>query len=265
MKKNKFGILIPIRLSSKRLPKKALRKTNAGKPLEILIQNLSKIVNTRKDIVVCTTKNKIDDELVKYSKILKFSIFRGDTNDIINRMYLANLKYKFDFIAEVDGDDILTDPNLIFKCLNVLKKNKLDYVYTDGLPLGLNVKVFKSKALNLTNEAKISNVNFNGFMLMFKNNILLKKKVIKFNKFRKIRARFTIDYIEDLIFFENIVKYLHNYKRDFLLDNYFYILKKHSELKKINFFRNKSYMNNSKKMKPLLIMKNKKITSIKIV
>ncbi len=265
MKKNKFGILIPIRLSSKRLPKKALRKTNAGKPLEILIQNLSKIVNTRKDIVVCTTKNKIDDELVKYSKILKFSIFRGDTNDIINRMYLANLKYKFDFIAEVDGDDILTDPNLIFKCLNVLKKNKLDYVYTDGLPLGLNVKVFKSKALNLTNEAKISNVNFNGFMLMFKNNILLKKKVIKFNKFRKIRARFTIDYIEDLIFFENIVKYLHNYKRDFLLDNYFYILRKHSELKKINFFRNKSYMNNSKKMKPLLIMKNKKITSIKIV
>lgn len=265
MKKNKFGILIPIRLSSKRLPKKALRKTNAGKPLEILIQNLSKIVNTRKDIVVCTTKNKIDDELVKYSKILKFSIFRGDTNDIINRMYLANLKYKFDFIAEVDGDDILTDPNLIFKCLNVLKKNKLDYVYTDGLPLGLNVKVFKSKALNLTNEAKISNVNFNGFMLMFKNNILLKKKVIKFNKFRKIRARFTIDYTEDLIFFENIVKYLHNYKRDFLLDNYFYILKKHSELKKINFFRNKSYMNNSKKMKPLLIMKNKKITSIKIV
>ena len=58
MKKNKFGILIPIRLSSKRLPKKALRKTNAGKPLEILIQNLSKIVNKRKDIVVCTTKNK---------------------------------------------------------------------------------------------------------------------------------------------------------------------------------------------------------------
>ena len=157
MKKNKFGILIPIRLSSKRLPKKALRKTNAGKPLEILIQNLSKIVNTRKDIVVCTTKNKIDDELVKYSKILKFSIFRGDTNDIINRMYLANLKYKFDFIAEVDGDDILA-PNIAKLMKGEMERCNLDLLYGDWAwsdnpnNYSFSNKILKSKSFKLDKD-----------------------------------------------------------------------------------------------------------------
>ncbi len=265
MKKNSFGILIPVRLSSKRLPKKTLRDTKFGQPLKILIQNLSKIVDSKKNIVVCTTKNKIDDELVKFSKILKFSIFRGKTNDLIERMYDANLKYKFNYLAEVDGDDVFTDANLIIDCLKILKKNKLDYIKTDGLPLGLNVKVFNSKALQLTNEIKISKNNYDGFMLMFNHNQLLKKKFIKFNKFKNFKARFTLDYIEDLIFFEKMSENLIKLKYDFSIKSYMKILKKENNLNKINFFRNRSYLKNTIKMKPLKIKANNKIKLIKII
>ena len=43
-------------------------------------------------------------------------------------------------------------------------------------------------------------------MLMFNHNQLLKKKFIKFNKFKNFKARFTLDYIEDLIFLKKCQK-----------------------------------------------------------
>ena len=42
IKKHKIGIFIPVRLSSKRFPKKAIFETVFGKSLEILINNIPK-------------------------------------------------------------------------------------------------------------------------------------------------------------------------------------------------------------------------------
>ena len=41
IKENKIGILIPVRVSSKRFPNKAMYKSNFGLPIEFLIKNLS--------------------------------------------------------------------------------------------------------------------------------------------------------------------------------------------------------------------------------
>ena len=131
MKKNSFGILIPVRLSSKRLPKK-LKRFQIWPTIKNFNSKLTKNSRFKKILWSVLQKNKIDDELVKILKILKFSIFRGKTNDLIERMYDANLKYKFNYLAEVDGDDVFTDANLIIDCLKILKKNKLDYIKTDG-------------------------------------------------------------------------------------------------------------------------------------
>ena len=59
------SIFIPVRLKSERLPKKAFKKID-GKPIiQLLVERLQKVKNI-KNIVVCTTDDPSDDELVKF-------------------------------------------------------------------------------------------------------------------------------------------------------------------------------------------------------
>ena len=67
-------IFIPVRLDSSRLPKKHLKKINNIPIIELLVQRLKKVKNVR-NIVVCTTNKKSDDELVKFLVKKKHIIF----------------------------------------------------------------------------------------------------------------------------------------------------------------------------------------------
>ena len=60
-------IFIPARLDSKRLPRKHLMKINEEPLIKILVKRLesSKLV---RNVIVCTTNQKTDDELVQFLK-----------------------------------------------------------------------------------------------------------------------------------------------------------------------------------------------------
>ena len=253
IKNHKIGIFIPVRLSSKRFPEKAIADTNFGKPLEILIKNLSLKYIKKKDIVICSTKEKVDKKLKILAKKNRCKFFSGSKLNIINRFYLANLKYKYDYIVEVDGDDIMTDFKYVDICIKTLHKKKLDFVYTSNLPIGMNCKVFTSKALKKTNNANLSKDNSNGFMSLFYKNPLLSKKKIIFKGFRIPKVRLTLDYAEDLKFFETLLLLVKIKKYKPSLKNYFKILKHKKDISKINYFRNYDYKSNTIKMKPLKI------------
>ena len=66
-------IFIPARLDSSRLPKKHLQKINNFPIIELLVQRLKKVKNVR-NIIVCTTNNESDDELVKILAKKKYYI-----------------------------------------------------------------------------------------------------------------------------------------------------------------------------------------------
>ena len=262
IKKHKIGIFIPVRLSSKRFPKKAIFETVFGKSLEILINNISKSYIKKKNIVICATKDSCDYELEKLCKKIKCKFFAGSKKNIIERFYKANLKFNYDFIVEVDGDDIMTDFKFIDKCLSKLIRKKLDFVYTSNLPLGMNCKVFSAKALNKTNAINISKDNANGFMTLFYKNPYLKKLNLKFGNFKKYKLRLTLDYIEDIKFFEILMLILKKKKYNLSLNNYIKVVKKNKDITKINFFRNFDYQTNTSKMRPLKIRFGKKIKKL---
>ena len=264
IKKHKIGIFIPVRLSSKRFPKKAIIDTYFGKPLEILIQNLSKNYIKKKDIVICTTKDKCDKKLKILSKKIKCNFFSGSKSDIVNRFYNANLKYKYDYIVEVDGDDIMTDFKFIDICIKTLQKKKLDFVYSSNLPIGMNCKVFTSEALKKTNHITLSKNNANGFMSLFYKNPLISKKKLFFTGYAKPKVRLTLDYIEDIKFFETLLFLLKEKKLKPNIQNYFKIFKANKDILKINYFRNFDYKSNTKKMKPLVIKIEDKLKKISI-
>lgn len=261
-KKFKVGIFIPVRLSSKRFPEKALCETYFGKPLEILLKNLTKDYIKKKDIVICTTRDKCDEKLKSFARQNNCKFFAGSKSDIIDRFYKANLKFKYDYIVEVDGDDIMTDFYFINLCLKTIYQGKFDFVYSTNLPIGMNCKVFSSKALEKTYLAKLTKNNANGFMSLFYKNPFLKKKKLFFKNFKNIKLRLTLDYIEDIKFFETMLFLLKIKKLENNLKNYLKIIKNNKDLVNINYYRNFDYQINTNKMKPLKIKVGNKIKKI---
>ena len=67
MDNTKFIAIIQARLNSSRLPKKILLKIRNETILELIYNNLSKISSIDK-IIVATSKNKTDLELVNFVK-----------------------------------------------------------------------------------------------------------------------------------------------------------------------------------------------------
>ena len=67
MAKNKIDCIIQARLGSARLERKILLKVNGIPLIEHLIKRVKKIKNINK-IILSTTENKEDNELIKFSK-----------------------------------------------------------------------------------------------------------------------------------------------------------------------------------------------------
>jgi spore coat polysaccharide biosynthesis protein SpsF (cytidylyltransferase family) len=262
------GIFIPIRLSSERLPRKILKLVN-GKPiLYYMLERIMKsnFINSKKNIVVCTTKDKADDILENKVKYYGASIFRGSKNDLIKRFYDANKIFNFNRILLIDGDDPLIFPEHLDKVMKEQKNSKYQCVYTNDLPFGLNVKSITSNALKKVYNNYLSTKNDTGFGLYFTNSNILKSKKINNLKFNNLlsKARLTLDYIEDFRLIKKIIIDMYSKKNcNYAFDKFEKYIIKNSSILNINLFRQDENLQRSK-LKVKLKYKNKNKT-LKII
>ena len=145
----KIGAIIEARMSSSRLPGKVLM-TAANKPFLLhLVERLKRVKKIDK-IIIATTNNKKDEEIVKFCKKNNISFFRGSEDNVMQRVILAAKKYKLDLITEVTGDCPIIDYRIIDQCLEIFLSNKVDYVtncHIRSYPDGMDVQVYKLKTL----------------------------------------------------------------------------------------------------------------------
>lgn len=156
----KIVAVIPARLTSKRLPKKILKKIRNVNILEIIYKKLTKIFE-KKNIFVITSRQKSDDLLVNFCNKKKFNIFRGSLNNVFSRTQkIANL-LKADGILRINGDSPLIINNEIKKALKIFRTNKYDLVtniFPRSFPVGMSIEIIKTEALNKV-EKKIYKKN----------------------------------------------------------------------------------------------------------
>ena len=146
----KILCVIQARMSSKRLPNKALADLN-GIPVIIRMLNrikLSKLIDT---IVVATGVAKENDPLErtikKYSDV---DVFRGDDIDVLSRYVAVAKIYKADCVIRLTGDCPLIDSDIIDKAIKLLCATKSDYtsnITKRTFPDGLDIEIMKSSAL----------------------------------------------------------------------------------------------------------------------
>ena len=108
----KIPIFVMARLSSIRLPRKALLEIN-GKPIiEYVIESINKCENGS-DIILLTSINKEDDELCEWADSKNVDIFRGPLNEVANRALEAAIKYGYDSFVRISGDSPLINHQFV--------------------------------------------------------------------------------------------------------------------------------------------------------
>jgi len=204
-----------------------------------------KNIERNENVIVCTTGNSSDDELEFAAKEYGASVFRGSTDDIIDRFYHAVQAYNLDIILQVDGDDPLCDPEYMDLCLAELINNyDTDVVSCSGLPLGIASKAFTRRAMDIVYERYQTTQNDTGFAYYFtKTNFFVTREIVPVSSLHiHNTARLTLDYEIDLQFFRAIFAELYSQNSIFLLTDIVTLLRSRDDILRINAGLEEEYM-----------------------
>ena len=233
------AIFITIRKDSSRLPNKAVREI-LGQP-----------------VIVCTTTREVDDEIEEVAVRNGAKVFRGSLNDKLERWNGAAREYNVDYIVTFDGDDLFCDPELLDMGAEQIEKRGLDFIESpDGLICGAFTYAFTSKALNKVCEIKGSD-DTEMMWTYFKDTGLFKcgklegLEPIFYNDYRM-----TLDYPEDYEFFKTIFEHFDCRENEIPLREIAKYLGENPEISKINYFRQKEFLDNQKKKTKLVLKGN---------
>ena len=251
--KQKVIALLQARTDSSRLPNKVL-KTILDKPM--IIHQLNRTLKSTliNKLILVTSDEKNDDNLVNIVKKNNFNVFRGSKNNVLKRFYDSVVEFElndYDIIVRLTGDCPLHDSSIIDESIKVFIDNNYDYLSNSVEPIypdGYDVEVFNFKSLKLAYENAKLNSELEHVTPYIRNN---KELIIKdLNKKEVYNTwRLTVDEEND---FKLITKiYEHFNSTYFSFEDTIKFLEKNQELLKINnkITRNEGYLKSIKEDK----------------
>lgn len=198
----KIGVIIQARLGSTRLPNKVMLPLPVGSKKTIISEIIERVkdVSGISNVIVATSRSKVNDSLESYIDSLKVECYRGSENDVLSRFYDIIIKYKFEYIIRLTGDNPVLDILLLKEFINNFISNDLDYSCSINLPLGCNFEMMKA--------SEIINAHENSNNLFDREHVTpyIKRNANKtadftFNNIKVIpNLRLTIDYASDYAF-----------------------------------------------------------------
>lgn len=127
-KKNlNIGVIVLSRLNSSRLPGKALKQVGT-KPLIKHVLDRLFVGFDMESIVLATSIEQSDDELVEYTQKLGLNTFRGSLENVAERFLCAAQNGGFDVVIRVTGDSLFTDVHIIKELLKYYSDGGYDFV-----------------------------------------------------------------------------------------------------------------------------------------
>lgn len=244
------AVFITARVKSSRLPRKALLKINGKTAIEHLIDR-AKRASRPQLVVMCTSTNPHDLVLAEMAAKSNVYFFRGSEDDKLDRYLRAAEKFRVDFVVTVDGDDILCDPELMDKTIEHFLNTEADFIAFRDLPLGAACSGIRVEALRRVCELKAETDTevWGGY---FTETGLFKVEYIKMEEeLRRPEVRMTLDYPEDLRFFERVFEELGSDGRFFSLREVLALLKEKPEIMEINRGVQAAYEEHLKKSAPV--------------
>jgi spore coat polysaccharide biosynthesis protein SpsF len=147
----KVVCIVQARVGSTRLPGKVLKKICGKTVLEHDIDRLKRAKNID-EIVIATTTEERDIEIVNEAKRLGVKYYRGSESDVLSRYYFAAKENNADIVVRVTSDCPLLDSEVTEEIIKFYLENYPKYDYVSNTldrtyPRGLDTEVFSFKVL----------------------------------------------------------------------------------------------------------------------
>ena len=223
-------------MGSTRLPGKAMMSVQNQKPvLYFVIKQLQECKLIDK-IIVATTTNEEDKQIVNYLKNLGIDCFIGSSKDVLDRYYQCAKEYSISTIVRIPSDKPLIDPEIVDNVVAIFKKKSYDYVTNflpnPTFPSGTEVEVFSMNGLErawkkakLPSEREHVTNYFSNHEDEFEITHIENSKNLSY-------LRYAVDRIDDLELVRLIVSKIK--KRPILMKDVVELFNKEPELIKIN-------------------------------
>jgi len=239
-KKENFKIIIQVRLSSSRLPKKVLKKIYRNQSmLEFLLNRLSKKFK-KENIIIALAKDKMNLPIMKILNKYEIKYYEGSENNVLSRYYRCAQKFKVDNIIRITSDCPLIDTDLIFKMIKSFKLNNYEYLSNTlpekikTFPDGSDIEVFKFNSLKKLMKLKLTQSDKEHVTNKFWSSKIFRSKIYKFKKDLS-QYRYSVDYHSDIINIKKIIHQLIKNKLKFTTMNIINIINKNNSIKNAMF------------------------------
>ncbi len=231
--KVKIGVIVGARMKSSRLKKKATLKINRKKSIMCCLDSASKIENIDK-FILATSYLKEDDELAKI-KHKKFEVFKGEPENLVKRYYDVAKKNRLDTVIRITGDCPYVSKEIINILLRSHLENKADYTSCKKSAHGTAAEIYSFKSLEKIYK-KAKSFEHSEYMTWYvmNNKSHFKINLVKLPSQYVRNYRMTLDYKQDLVFFNKLYLKLEKKNMELNLHNIFKILDKEKNMNKIN-------------------------------
>jgi spore coat polysaccharide biosynthesis protein SpsF len=148
----KIAAIIQARTSSTRLPGKVLKELPYASGITCLEQVIRRLKKSKKlnDIIIATTKQKEDNDIINIVKKEDVKYFRGSKENVLSRYYFAAKENNIDTIIRVTSDCPCVDADITDLTIDDHINKMADYTsnsLTRTYPHGLDVEVFNFNVL----------------------------------------------------------------------------------------------------------------------
>jgi spore coat polysaccharide biosynthesis protein SpsF len=156
----RIAAVIQARVSSTRLPGKVLKELPYGSGITVLEQVIRRVKRCKKlsDVIVATTTEKEDDELVSIAQREEAKHFRGSKEDVLSRYYFASKENDLEILIRITSDCPCIDAEVVDSVIEKHMATKADFTsntLVKTFPHGLDTEVLNFDALEKAHfEAK---------------------------------------------------------------------------------------------------------------
>jgi len=236
--------IVTVRNSSSRLPNKAIMNIkNHLRSIDIVIKRAKQ---TGFPVILATSISDTDDIFESVAKQHKIEFFRGALLNKIKRWYDCFKKFNIENALLLDGDDLCHNYDIGKRALNQLKSSNADMILNPPeIVTGFFTYAIKKNGISkLYNIVMDENENTD-VITRFIEKANLITEFVELNKIEcNENIRLTLDYEEDLQFFRKL------YENIDILESGTNVVKflfENKEILKINFHRQKDFLENQAK------------------
>ena len=230
----KIGFLITARLKSSRLKLKLLKPLHGRNAIERVIDR-AKEVRECDDIILCTSNSNQDLPLVRTAIKNNIYYYNGSKNDVMQRLLEAAELFNLDYFIGITADNPLFSichANLLSDMIRA--DPKIDFAFTTGMPIGVNMYAVKTKALQTVCQFKEeADTEIWGYLINRPEIFNVVELAVDEKYTFESTERMTLDYMEDYLVFRHIFQSFEWGEVVDILDVYD-LLKDNPEINKIN-------------------------------